>query len=74
MQPGRPTSFLTGTPPLLAPSVSDCAEVLLFPSFTVQGAFGFHKSSFPNVMKCDVYACKDLYANAGFSGVARLLW
>ena len=59
------------TPPLLAPNVSDCAEVLSLPSFTVQGTFGFFESSFPNVMKPGVYTSKDLHANAGFSGGAR---
>ena len=49
-----PTSLLTETPPLLAPNVSDCAEVLSQPSFTVHGAVGFNDSSFPNVMKCVV--------------------
>ena len=34
---GRPTSSLTETPTLLAPSVSDCVEVLLQPTFTGEG-------------------------------------
>ena len=66
-----PTSLLTGTLPLLAPNVSDNAEVLSLPSFTVQEAFGFHGSSFPNVMKRGVYTRKDLYANAAFTGGTR---
>ena len=68
-----PTSPLTETPSLLAPNVSDCAEVVSLPSFTVQGVIGFHDSSFQNVMKCGVYTRKDLYANAVFSGGTRLL-
>ena len=39
-----PASLLTETPPLLAPNVPDCAEVLSLPSFTVQGVFGFYES------------------------------
>ena len=31
-------------------------------------ALGFHDSSFPNVMERAVYTCKELYANAVFSG------
>ena len=68
------TSPLTETPSLLAPNVSDCAEVLSLPSFTVQEVIGFHDSSFPNVMKYGVYTRKDLYANAVFSGGTRFLW
>ena len=56
-------SFLTETTPLLAPNVYGCAEVLSLPSLIVQGAFGFHESSFPNVMKYVVCISKELYTN-----------
>ena len=58
----------------LAQSVSAWPEVLLLPLFIVQGAIGFHDSSFPNVMMRGVCTSKVLYANAAFPGGARFLW
>ena len=45
-----------------------CAEVLFWPSFTVQGASGFHDTSFKYNTKCDVDIRKDLYATVVPSG------
>ena len=55
--------------------LDDAAGILLFlPSFTAQGAIGFHDSSSPNVMMRGVYTRKDLNATAVFSGGARFPW
>ena len=53
---------------LLAPNASVArkhrsSQVSLF-----KEASGFNDSSFPNVMQCDVYIHKDLYANAVLTG------
>ena len=55
---------------LLVPNVSDFAEVLLWPSFTAQWAFGFHGF----FMKRDAHNCKTLYANAVLSCDVDILW
>ena len=39
-------------------------KLLFQPSPTGQEASGFHDTSFRCVMKCCIYTCKDLYANA----------
>ena len=46
-----------------------CAEALFEPIFTVQRSQRIPRLFFfPNVMKCDVYSRKDLYANAVLTG------
>ena len=48
--------------------IFSCAEPFLQPSPTGQKASGFHGTSFQCIMKCYIHTCKDLYANAVFSG------